>query len=51
MATGKKDLALCLVGTYFAVQSAFNLNVKGEKRNVKRGVHFTSDEIIIYITA
>ena len=31
LAIGKKDLALCLAGTYFAAQSAFHLNVKGEK--------------------
>ena len=30
-AIGKKDLALCLASTYFAAQSAFQWNVKGEK--------------------
>ena len=29
-AIGKKDLALCLASTYFAVQSAFQWNVKGD---------------------
>ena len=30
LAIGKIDLALCLAGTYFAVQSAFQWNVKGD---------------------